>query len=70
MLLKVIMQNVVELEPFEFAIDESMKQLSCCWYLVPLHIITENKWISAIYEAHIIFQEKLLLKVPENHNAQ
>jgi hypothetical protein len=45
MLLKVIMQNGAELEPFEFVIDESMKQLSCYWYLVPLHIITKNKWI-------------------------
>jgi hypothetical protein len=45
MLQKVIMQNGAELEPFEFAIDESMKQLSCCWYLVLLHIIPKNKWI-------------------------
>jgi hypothetical protein len=36
------MQNGAELEPFEFAIDEIMKQLSYCWYLVPLHIITEK----------------------------
>jgi hypothetical protein len=43
--MNMIMQNGAELEPLEFVIDESMKQLSCCWYLVPLHIIIENKWI-------------------------
>jgi hypothetical protein len=37
------MQNGAELEPFEFAIYESMKQLSCCWYLALPHIITINK---------------------------
>jgi hypothetical protein len=54
MLLKVILQNGVELEPFEFAIYESMKINA----------------FSVIYEAHMIFQEKLLLRVHEIHNAQ